>query len=282
MGSRRLTFRIPSAVTCAALILGAGTAAGQVEEFDERRVLIEINATDGDTGFHVLVDGDAWKEVRLDGSRLFTAEAKGSLRNLLGLTEIFFESDEPPCDASVAEDPDDVVTIAEILEAFSAGRYDFQGKSIEPGERLEGDTILTHNLPAAPDISGFDGSSGVDPNDAVLSWMPGFDLGSCPDDALVIDGMIPDPATVAVVFWEVAVEPDVDEEELPGPIRVFSAQVPFDTTSVQVPPQYLSSYAAEGVTEFKFEVGAVEERIIDGEVTKGNQTFSEGTFEIAD
>lgn len=278
MNNKRLMSKIPSAAAGAALILGAAGAAAETEEFDERRVLIEINATDGDAGFHALVDGDAWKEVTLNGSKLFQAKAKGSLREQ-GLTEIFFESAEPPCDASVADDPDDVVTVGEVLERFPAGPYEFTGKSIEPGDKLEGGTILTHALPAAPDISGFDGRVGIDPDNAVITWLAGTDLGVCPDEDLVNDRIIPDPASVTVVFWEVVVEPE--DEELSAR-RVFSAQVPVDTMSLQVSPQYLNAYAAEDVTEFKFEVGAVEERMIDGEVTKGNQTFSEGTFEIAD
>ena len=39
---------------------------------------------------------------------------------------------------------------------------------------------------------------------------------------------------------------------------------------VGVPQEFLDTYVAQGVTEFKFEVGAIE--------ASGNQTFSEGTF----
>ncbi len=279
MNQQSRTFRMLSGMAGAALMFSTNSIAGETEEFDERRVLIEINATDGDAGFHALVDGDAWKEVRLNGDKkFFNAKAYRALREQ-GLTEIFFESDEPPCDAAVADDPDDVVTIGEVLERFPAGPYDFSGKSIDPGNKLAGGTMLTHALPAAPDISGFDGSPGVDPDNAVIFWDPGTDLGNCPDDELVADGVIPDPASVTVLFWEVVVEPDA--EDLPSPKRVFSVQVPAGMTSVQVSPEYLNTYQAEGVTEFKFEVGAVEARMIDGESTKGNQTFSEGTFEIA-
>lgn len=273
--------RIAPAAAGAALALVAAPATAETVPWDEMRVLIEINATDGDAGFHALVDGDAWKEVTLNGSKLFNAVAKGPLRETLGLTEIFFESDEPPCDASVADDPEDVVTLREILEAFPAGTYTFSGKTIEPGDQLLGSTELTHAIPAAPDISAFDESEDVDPNDTVISWAAGSDIGECPFEALVNDGIIPDPATVPLAFWEVVVEPE-DEEGLPGPLRVWSAQVPSGTTSIQVSPEYLNAYAGEGVTEFKFEVGAVEARTINGTVTKGNQTFSEGTFELDD
>jgi hypothetical protein len=258
----------------AGLILAAKGVAGETEEFDEHRVLIEINATDGDAGFHALIDGDAWKEVTLNGSKLFAGEAKGALREQ-GMSEIFFESDEPPCSAEVADEDEEFVTVAEVLERFPTGPYQFSGKSIEPGDMLASTATLTHDLPAAPDITAFDGTEGLDPDDVVITWAAGDDLGECD----VPEG-ITDPAAVEVLYWEVVVEPE--EEDQDSPIRVFSVQVPPDITEVHVSPQYLTSYQAEGVTEFKFEIGAVENRMIDGEPTKGNQTFSEGTFTIAE
>ena len=131
---------------------------------------------------------------------------------------------------------------------------------------------LTHNLPAAPDISAFDGSE-VDPSQSVvINWAPGNNLGEdCHDPELIDNGTIPDPGTVPVILWEVVVEPDADAVDLE---LVYSVQVPAGQTSVTVPPEYLNAYSALGVTEFKFEVGARE--------ASGNQTFSEGTFELAE
>ena len=71
------------------------------EEFDETKAFIEMNATDGDVGFHVLLDAEAWKEVRIDdpdGKKIFHEQAKGNLMEQ-GLTENFFESTELPCEA---------------------------------------------------------------------------------------------------------------------------------------------------------------------------------------
>jgi hypothetical protein len=56
------------------------------------------------------------------------------------------------------------------------------------------------------------------------------------------------------------------------PERVFSVQLPPGYESVAVPEEFLESYLDEDCSEFKFEVGAIEE--------SGNQTFSEGGFEI--
>ena len=269
----------------------SGALAGQTEEYDETRVYIEINATDGDAGLHGLVDGDAWKETTLKGSKLLNTKAFGSLREQ-GITELFFESDEPPCDElseAVIEgdaDEDDIVTVEDVLERFPDGTYMFKGKSIEPGDKLKSETELTHDLPYAPDIVNdgavslpgnvFDGSTNVDPTDAVIGWAEGDDLGVCD---------LPDGFEAAdVLFYEVTVEPDEDNDGNAdsGPKRIFTVQVPVGQYSVQVSPEYLSTYEILGVFFFKFEVGAVEDRDIDGESTKGNQTFSEGVFEIPD
>ena len=48
----------------AALLSAAHTPmllAGNHEPFDEFVPIVEINATDGDVGFHVLLDGEGWR-----------------------------------------------------------------------------------------------------------------------------------------------------------------------------------------------------------------------------
>jgi len=238
------------------------------EEFDETKIFIEMNATDGDAGFHVLLDAEAWNEVSInapDGNQIFLEQTTGNLLQQ-GLTENFFESAEPLC-AFDAEDPEaEVVPLSEFLLRFPAGEYLFAGTTIE-GDTLEGTATLTFDLPAAPDISMFDGTEDVDPANALMTWAAGMDLGEkCHDDDLVTEGIITDPALVNIVGWEIVVEPEDDEAI--DPFRVFSVQLPPELTSVTVPPEYLNSFPAG--TEFKFEVGAIE--------ASGNQTFSEGGF----
>lgn len=248
------------------LVMSAASAPALAQEpFDETEVLIEINATDGDIGFQVLLDADAWRKVTIEdpsGKRIFKESAKGVLAEQ-GLAENLFESDEPLCDPSLVEEEDDlVVTLAEFQERFPAGLYIFTGKSNE-GEALTGTALLTHNLPAAPDIDAFDGTGNVPTADAVIEWAPGDDLGECP-----FEGLIPDPGSVVEVGWEVVVEPE--DEDAVSPERVFSVQLPAGQTSVTVPREFLDTYVAQGVTVFKFEVGAIED--------SGNRTFSEGIF----
>lgn len=262
--SRILRTSLILAAAVGSTLAGATTGLAQAQ-FSETKALIEINATDGDIGFHVLLDADAWHKVRIDdptGKRLFRERAKGSLADQ-GLTENFFESAEPLCSPELAEEEDDVVvTLAEFLERFPAGVYIFDGKTND-GETLTGTALLTHNLPAAPDIDAFDGTGNVETHAAVIEWEPGDDLGECP-----FDGLVPDPGSVQEVGWEVVVEPEDDSGI--SPLRVFSAQLPASQTSVTVPREFLDTYVAQGVTVFKFEVGAIE--------ASGNQTFSEGVF----
>ena len=148
------------------------------EEFDETKIFIEMNATDGDAGLHALLDAEAWKWASihgLDGRRIFMEDAQRNLEEQ-GLTENFFESAEPLC-APDEEDPEEeVVPLSEFLERFPPGEYRFTATTIE-GDELEDTATLTFNLPAAPDISMFDGTEEVDPANAIMTWAAGMDLG---------------------------------------------------------------------------------------------------------
>jgi len=240
------------------------------EEFDETKIFIEMNATDGDAGLHALLDAEAWVWASIfgvDGRRIFMEDAQNNLQEQ-GLTENFFESAEPLCAPDEDDPEEEVVSLSEFLERFPPGEYRFKAVTIE-GDKLEDTATLTFNLPAAPDISMFDGTEDVDPANALMTWAAGMDLGEkCHDDDLVTDGIITDPALVNIVGWEVVVEPE--DEEAFDPFRVFSVQLPSEMTSVTISPEYLNSFPAG--TEFKFEVGAIE--------ASGNQTFSEGGFSL--
>lgn len=258
-----------SLLTLSMLSALSTSAVGENVEFGELKVLVEINATDGDVGFHGLADADAWFHMRVDnpdGMKIMNIQAFSSLR-AQGLTENFFESAEPLCEEDEEEPDELVVPLADFLERFPEGDYTFRA-SMENGDRAVGAAELTYNLPAAPDISlTEDMVFGID--EAIIAWAPGEDLGeACHDQDLVDDGTIANPADVEIVGWEVVVEVDDDE----APDRVFSAQVPPDQTSVMVPVEFLQPFVDAGFTEFKFEIGAIEE--------SGNQTFSEGGFEV--
>jgi len=240
-------------------------------EFDETKVLIEINASDGDIGFHAKYDADAWWKVFMfapNGKKILKEMASGPLREQ-GVTENFFESAEPLC--AEGDDPDElVVTLAEFLDRFPDGDYLLYGENNE-GEELIGSAELTYNLPAAPDISAM-----LDEDDepvefgagdpVVIEWAEGDDLGECD-----FGDLIPDPGSVEEVAWEAVVEPECEGVEIEFE-RKFTAQLPPGETSVTVSPEFMAGYTSIGCFEFKFEVGAIEE--------SGNQTFSEGEFTV--
>ena len=262
---------IPLALAVAGLLFAPQGAAQ--EEFDESIVLVEINATDGDAGFHAKFDAGAWRQVKMyspDGEKIFQEQTNAALTEQ-GLTENFFESAEPLCAFDPEEPDEEVVTLAEFLDRFPAGDYILVGKTNE-NEELIGDAELTYDLPAAPDISATDESEQHIAN-VVIEWAGGTDLGEkCHDQALVDLGIIADPALVPVVAWEVVLEPDTDEP--PVPERTISILLPPGQTTVSIPQEFLQQYFDDGFTEMKFEVGAIE--------ASGNRTFSEGGFELTD
>ncbi|TKB49901.1 hypothetical protein FCL40_07040 [Ferrimonas sediminicola] len=222
-------------------------------DLGECRVLIEVNATDGDIGFHVLFDGEGWEEAQLSGpggQPLFDAEASSMLADQT-LTENFFESAEPVCEEALREEPEEeVVTLPEFLARFPAGNYGF---SLDGGEQV-GSTMLTHTLPAAPADVEFDGKW--------ISWRYGEDLGEC---TTWPEGFMVAPEE-AILAYEVAMEPDDDALSKFG----YRVVVPASVHQVLVPRAYLKALPAG--TPLKVEVGAIEGRD-DGSF--GNQTFSE-------
>jgi len=260
-------------VTMAVAVSGMAfvtTATAETEEFGEFVPIVEINATDGDVGFHVLVDGDGWKRLYVydpKGDRILRAKPRDDLRKQ-GITEFFIESAEPACwfdEEDEEADPDEVQTVAEFVERFEAGTYLATGRTID-GDKLESEAELTHNLPAAPIVE----VDIADDGEITISWSTGVDLGKCE-----VPDSIPDPAGVEVIRWEIAIEPNEDafeDEELPDGVvfAELTMQLPGDITSLVVPPEYIDAYIAAGVVEFKGEVGAREE--------SGNQTFTEFFF----
>ena len=248
------------------------------EPYDEFLPIVEINASDGDIGFHVLLDGEGWMVSRVFDSewdQMLKVRGTDDLYEQ-GITELFIESAEPLCWEDPEADEDaEIVTLEEFVDRFEAGTYHARGWTLD-GVLLVAHAPLTHNLPAAPTdvevvVEMEDGDLEVE-----IRWSPGTDLGHC----AYPDGLIPDPATVPVVRWEIAVEPE--EDELPDGIAFSKVTIQLPGTleadddgkfEVEVPESFIETYLEADVTAFKFEVLAREE--------SGNQTASEGTFELA-
>jgi len=261
---------IYSAAAVVTLVLGVGTTVVTATEpcgdFGECKALIEINAKDGDIGFHFLMDGDDLNSARIvdpDGAKVFEDKAKGPLLDQK-LTETFAESAEPLCwEDPEAEHDEEIVTLVEFLERWTAGLYVFTGKG-DQGEKSNGETLLTYELPAAPADVNFNVVTGV------ISWAAGDDLGNCATaselDALV-PGVLPvHPEDVVVAAWEIVFEPDVDDGDPTGSLK-FTVRVAGDLAvkAVTVSADYLASLPDD--TPVKIEVGAIG--------VDDNATFSE-------
>ena len=255
-----------SRIVFVALILLAGlafglAAYGQVERehndndgeeipFGDAQIRIEVNSTDGDAGLQIFLDGEPWKQIRIEDPRgrlVFEVDNFGKLRRL-GSTELFMESNEP--------DFQEDMSLPAILKLLPAGVYDFEGTTIE-GEELEGEAELTHDLPCGPEVtSPMDGDT-LDPaQPVVIMWVPVTHK----LDTTSATGECGDSTDIEIIAYEVIVE--LEGAEPPQKLDIF---LPASATSVTVPAELI---VAGG--EYKFEVLAIEE--------SGNQTITEGIF----
>ncbi len=219
----RTTRSMVAVAAIAVLALGAPPEA-LAKRLDDTAIYIEINATDGDAGIHVFLDGEGWDTMQMTGPNgvEFSVLAENSV-GFQGITEFFFESAEPSFEEQSLE---------ELLELFPQGLYRFRGATTE-GRRLVGKARLTHRLPDAPvQISPVDGEE-VDPDDAVFSWEP-----------------VADPPGSEIVGYEVVIE--CEEPEFTKLSTLVGAAV----TSITVPPEMLGQ---EDADECKWEVLAIED-----------------------
>src|SRR5688572_1191483 len=75
----------------------AATSSAADVPLKDAKLNIEHNATDRDTGFQGFVDSEGWQRLDVTGpaGEVASFEGRGTLGNL-GLTELFFETVEPP------------------------------------------------------------------------------------------------------------------------------------------------------------------------------------------
>ncbi|NNF03271.1 MAG: hypothetical protein HKN17_02290 [Rhodothermales bacterium] len=247
-------------IAAGVLVASSASATAPCGDLGECKALVEINSSDGDIGFHFLMDADDVQKARLknpDGKRIFKAEGFNQLREQR-FTETFVESTEPLCfdpltDADPENDDEDFATLEDFLNLWDAGTYTFVA-----GERQEsgtGETELTFDLPAAPTGLAFDDATGV------ISWSAGDDLGECATsaelDTLVMQGDLPvHPQDVPVTSWEIVFALDVDDGDPLAGVD-FSIRVPggIATKEVTVPAEYLNALPED--TPAKIEIGAI-------------------------
>lgn len=211
--------------------------------YSRLKLYIEYNSSADDVGVQLQLDGVPWRSLKAflpDGGRLLDIRTQNSLR-LQGMTELFFESSEPPL-----ED----LPLEKFYARFPAGTYEFEGITIE-GDEIEGEAEFRHVIPAGPEIiwpPQGDQPPIVEIDDFEIEWEP---------VTTTIDGS----TNLSIVGYQVIVE------QL-EPRRIFSIDLPADETSVEVPEEFFRQIGAL----HKFEVLAIE--------ASGNQTITEGEFVI--
>ena len=231
--------------------------------FDVAEVFFELNDTDGDLGIHALIDGDAWKRLRIEDKnerRLLSVKVRGRLRRQ-GLTEIFFESAEPMFDELPAPT---------FFSRFPEGTYEISGRTLE-GDELKSETEITHRMPAPPNptVNGVqfathcdDEDNGYEPTkvsgvvviawDAVTMTHPSLGSPQGSDD-------------ITIVNYEVVVEAELETAGGDEFVSILSVILPPNVTEMTIPAEFL----AQSDT-FKYEVLAREE--------SWNQTAIESCF----
>jgi len=166
------------------------------------RIYIEFNYTANDLGFHVFLDGEDWKSLKIvnpNGRTVFEVEGKVGFGEL-GMTELFFEGAEPSLDE---------VPLEELLALFPEGKYKFIGKTVD-GSDLTGTGTLTHKIPDPPVIVSPPEGGVVDSaQPVVIDWDP-----------------VADPQGTRITGYQVLV-------------GSFCVTLPASKTSVTVPPEFL-------------------------------------------
>jgi hypothetical protein len=149
--------------------VGAGGRDGAAAQrkpirFDVSDLFIEINATDGDAGLQMDLDGEDWRRLILrdpSGRTLMDVTGQGRLQGY-GLTGMTFESSEPPFSE---------VPFRRFKARFPEGRYTFRGTTVD-GRRLVGADRLTHDIPRGPRVLAPTEDATVDPAGLVVRWEP--------------------------------------------------------------------------------------------------------------
>lgn len=190
------------------------------------KLIIEQSAVPGDedTGLQGFVDGEPWTELEItgpDGVVLRVLPKGGLAQSSTGLTELFFETNEPP---------NDEVPIATQLANMPAGTYHFEAETLDGVEQV-GTATLSHSIPRGPVITTPEDAAIVSrANDLFVRWSP------------VTKNL--SGALIEITHYEVIVTrvPGANEPVTRGFGRsIFDVKVPSTLTSLRVPREFLEA-----------------------------------------
>lgn len=266
-----------SAVTAALLSSLSFPLSAEALEFDETFIYLELNSTDQDLGIHSKADGEAWQQLWIRGPAdrhfqpLLNVWGRDGLRQQ-GLTELFFESDEPEIPADI--------DVATVLLRAPAGEYEFRARTLEHDD-MRGEWTLSHVMaaPAEAELGTVAGEwvcAGVNPTtDLTVEWdtvSTAYD-----DEEVDPDGLLGDGAPLGgddeVVLYTLVIERDEDED----------AGLPLLVLSVDLPPEAAvgGTFSVDVPAAF-FSYGGVYKWEIIVRTGSHNQTSAEGCITEAD
>ncbi len=252
---RRMGFSRKLLALMALPIFGSPCAAFAQDDgeipFDVANVFFELNDTDGDLGIHALIDGEPWRKLEIydpNEVRILVVRNFGRLGRQ-GLTELFFESAEPPFDE---------LSPRRFFRRFPEGIYEVEGRTQDWTE-MESEAVVTHIMPAPPGnitVAGQPAAENCDADDlpvvsnpVIIDW----------DPVRTSHPTIGKTGPIQIVNYQIVVE-----REEPTPL-VFSMDLPPNRTRARVPWQLINLGE-----EFKFEILVRE--------ASGNQTAVESCF----
>lgn len=182
-------------------------AAAAPMQLAQSDLFIEINATDGDAGLQLNLDGEKWDNMRVinpRGETILNVSGSSRLRGY-GLTGLTFESAEPP----FTQFP-----FSRFKARFPAGRYRFRGTTIG-GRRLIDSDILTHRIPQKPVIVSPAEDAKVSTRGLIVRW-----------------NKVTRPRGVRIVHYQVIVTQVKPE-------RVLDLTMPPTATRVSIPAEFM-------------------------------------------
>jgi hypothetical protein len=169
--------------------------------FEDHDLFIEFNATDRDAGVQLNLDGEDWTRLKIrdpKGDVLLNIAGRNQLGDN-GLTELFFESAEPPLSE---------VPFSKFKKRFPEGKYTFRGRTVED-RRIVASDRFSHLVPEQPNITSPRDGATVDSAGFTTDWDP-----------------VTKPAGVRIARYIVIVTQGTREMTMPVPASATSATIP--------------------------------------------------------
>ena len=189
------------------------TEAKKPEPYDENALFIETNATDGDAGLVLDLDGEDWNKLKItdpNGRTIMRTNVTGKLKNT-GLTGMTFDSSAPPFKK---------VSFKNFKKRFPEGNYRFRGETIK-GRKLRGSEKISHTIPDRPNVTSPTEGADVSAGGFKITWDP-----------------VTSPSGIKIVRYIAIV---TVESKKVASIRELTMELPGTATSVTIPGEFLAA-----------------------------------------